>query len=66
MADIDALTDPAISDRDALGEFLESLTDKVPTIERERTTMPRTTPWFATMRYPGNSSAVVTMLSFTE
>ena len=35
MADIDALTDPAISDRDALGEFLESLTDKVPTIERD-------------------------------
>src|SRR4051812_45967851 len=32
-----------------------------PTMERERTTMPRTTPKFCAMSQPGNSSAVVTI-----
>lgn len=30
-----ALTNPVITDREALGEFLDSLTDKMPTIERD-------------------------------
>src|SRR3954464_6126646 len=32
-----------------------------PTMERERTTMPRTTPRFCAMSQPGSSSAVVTI-----
>src|SRR6476619_516333 len=34
----------------------------VPTMLRERTTMPRTRPMFRTMRHPGSSKAVVTSL----
>src|SRR5580765_9103464 len=34
---------------------------KLPTMERERTVMPRTTPRFRVIRYPGSSSAVVIM-----
>jgi len=34
-ADLTSLTDPHITDREALGEFLESLSDKMPNIERD-------------------------------
>ncbi|MNC39860.1 hypothetical protein D3C76_1858690 [compost metagenome] len=36
---------------------------KLPTIERERTVMPRTTPRLRAMRKPGSSKAVVTIES---
>src|SRR6267154_3737759 len=38
--------------------------NRLPTIERERTVMPRTTPRLLTILYPGSASAVVTMASF--
>jgi hypothetical protein len=38
---------------------------KFPTIERERTVMPRTTPKLRTSLKPGNSNAVVTMESLS-
>src|SRR6476646_4528074 len=38
----------------------------LPTMERERTVMPRTTPRFLTMRYPGSVSAVVIIASCME
>lgn len=34
MADITALLNPRVADRDGLGEFIDDLTDKVPEIER--------------------------------
>src|SRR5438270_8220784 len=37
-----------------------------PTIERERTVIPRTMPRFLTMRYPGSVSAVVIIASCME
>src|SRR5271170_1529131 len=37
------------------------LAPRVPKTDRERTMMPRTTPRFLTILYPGSSSAVVTM-----
>src|SRR5712692_202591 len=37
----------------------------LPTMLRDRTTMPRTTPRFLTMRWPGSSNAVVTCAGLT-